>query len=136
MMDLLFKYGAKVPEVTKWGISYYFRHPDIARHMMEQGMDPNHRNWHRTTLLHDVAASGYLDRASLLLEYGAEIDPIDEEYRSTPLGLAARAGRVDMVELLLGKGADPNKAGAPWATPMNWAHRGGHDEVASLLEGG
>ena len=134
MMDLLFRYGAKVPDVTKWGISYYFRHADIARKMMERGMNPNHRNWHRTTLLHDVAASGYLDRAKLLLEYGAEIDPIDEEYRSTPLGLAARAGRADMVELLLGEGADPKKAGASWATPLSWASRGGHEEVVSLLE--
>ena len=135
MMELLFKHGARVPDVTKWGISYYFRHPDIARMMMERGMNPNHMNWHRTTLLHDVAASGYLDRARLLLGYGADIDPVDEEYRSTPLGLAARAGRVEMVELLLREGAAPDKAGAPWATPLNWARRRGHEEIASLLEG-
>jgi len=102
--------------------------------MMERGMNPNHRNWHRRTLLHDVAASGYLERTRLLLEYGAEIDPIDEEYRSTPLGLAARAGRAEVVELLLEAGADPTKAGAPWATPLNWARRRGHEEVAALLE--
>jgi len=134
MIDLLFRSGATVPDVTKWGISYYFRHPDIARLMMERGMNPNHRNWHRRTLLHDVAASGYLERTRLLLEYGAEIDPIDEEYRSTPLGLAARAGRAEVVELLLEAGADPTKAGAPWATPLNWARRRGHEEVAALLE--
>jgi ankyrin repeat protein len=37
------------------------------------------------------------------------------------------------VELLLEKGADPNGAGAPWATPLAWAERRRHTEIAALL---
>ena len=85
MMDLLFRHGAKVPEVSKWGVSYYFKHLDVATHLMEKGMNPNHMNWHRTTLLHDVAHAGNIEKARLLLDHGAAIDAIDEEYRSTPL---------------------------------------------------
>ena len=136
MMDLLFRYGAKVPDVTKWGISYYFRHLDVAKYMMEKGMNPNHMNWHHTTLLHDAAHGGSssVEKAQLLLEYGADIDAIDEEYRSTPLGLAARVGRLELVKLLLERGANPTAAGAPWATPLAWAKKRGHQEIVALLE--
>ena len=61
------------------------------------GMDPNHMNWHRFTLLHHMAAEGELGKARLLLDHGADIDAIDEEYRSTPLGVAARRGQAAAV---------------------------------------
>jgi hypothetical protein len=40
-----------------------------------------------------------------------------------------------MVEFLLGRGAKPNLPDdPPWATPLAWARRRGHGEVAGLLE--
>jgi len=89
-------------------------------------MNPNHRNWHHFTLLHHMAAKGDLAKARLLLDHGAEIDAIDEEYRSTPLGCAARWGQREAAALLLERGADPNRAGAPWATPLAWSRMKGH----------
>jgi ankyrin repeat protein len=137
MVEQLMRYGARVPDVTKWGKEYYFKHYNMAKMLMERGMNPNHMTWHHVTLLHDMAWKGFIDKATLLLDYGADIDPIDEEYRSTPLGMAARWGNRDMVKLLLGRGADPNKAGAPWATPLAWARKKGHADIeADLLKAG
>jgi len=90
-------------------------------------------NWHRFTLLHHMAAEGELAKTTLLLEHGADIDAIDDEYRSTPLGVAARRGQHVTVELLLERGADPAAAGASWAVPLAWAERKGHRHVAELL---
>lgn len=90
-------------------------------------------NWHRVTLLHHMAAQGEFAKARLLVDHGADIDAIDDEYRSTPLGLAARRGQRDVVAWLLERGADPTLAGAPWATPLAWAEKRGHDTVAQLL---
>jgi uncharacterized protein len=39
-----------------------------------------------------MAFTGDLQKVRLLLDHGADIDAIDEEYRSTPLGYAARWG--------------------------------------------
>ena len=55
MIELLIRYGARVPDVSKWGRYYYFKHTEIARLLLENGMNPNHMNWHHVTLLHDMA---------------------------------------------------------------------------------
>ena len=133
MVDLLLRIGARVPDVAKWGRAYYFKHYDTAALLLERGMNPNHMNWHRTTLLHDMAWEGDVRKAVLLLDHGADIDVVDDEFRSTPLGIAARWGRREVVRLLLDRGADPNRAGASWATPLAWAVKKGHSDIAAVL---
>ena len=70
----------------------------------------------------------------LFIDHGADIDAIDEDDRSTPLGIAAREGQTEIVNLLLRNGADPNAAGANWATPLAWAERRGHRQIADMLK--
>ena len=133
VLALLIRLGARVPLVSKWAPYYYFKHEPTAAFLLANGMDPDHTNWHRLTLLHHMAAEGELRKARLLLDHGAEIDAVDEEYRSTPLGLAARRGQRELVSFLLERGADPNRSGAPWATPLAWARKKGHDDITSTL---
>ena len=133
LLEVLLLQGAKVPLMTKWARFYYFKHDDIATFLMERGMSPHHRTWHGVTLLHDMAQNGDLAKARLLLDHGAEVDVIEDEYRSTPLGLAARWGRRPLVELLLSRGSNPNAAGAAWSTPLAWARRKGHAEIERML---
>ncbi len=137
MLALLLRHGARVPDLSKWGERYYFKHYDIAFFLLENGMNPNHMNWHHTTLLHDKAFRGDVEMVRLLLDHGADINAVDEEFRATPLGFAARWGYRDIVTLLLERGADVNKAGAPWATPLAWARKKGHVEIeADFLRAG
>lgn len=133
MLELLMQYGARVPDVTKWGRAYYFKHYDIARFLMENGMNPNHLSWQGVSLLHDMAHEGDIPKARSLLDHGADINAIDDEYQSTPLGIAVRWGKRDMVKFLIELGADPNKAGAEWATPVAWARRKGHSDISGDL---
>ena len=137
MLELLLGHGARVPDVSKWAQEYYFKHYDIAAYLLANGMNPNHMSWQRVTLLHDMAQRGNIPKARLLLDHGAEIDPVDEEYQSTPLGLAARWGHRTMVAFLLERGADANKAGAPWAAPLAWARKKNFTDIANdLLDAG
>jgi ankyrin repeat protein len=101
--------------------------------MMLKGMNPNIMSWHHVTILHDMAQKGNIKKAELLLKYGANIDPLDEEYQSTPLGMAARWGHSEMVRYLISKGADINKSGASWSRPLNWAAKKGHSTIEDLL---
>jgi ankyrin repeat protein len=133
IIAMLMRLGARVPAVSKWAPEYYFKHEATAAFLLEQGMDPDHMTWHRFTLLHHMAAKGEVHKARLLLDHGATIDAIDDEYRSTPLGVAARRGQRAMVALLLERGADPSAGGAPWATPLAWAQSKGHPDIVEVL---
>jgi ankyrin repeat protein len=133
LLNLLLARGARVPDITKWGRFYYFKHADIAALLLDRGMNPDHMTWHRTTLLHDMAGEGNEEKAALLLKHGAALNSVDDEFRSTPLGFAARWGRRNIVRLLLDHGADPNAAGAAWATPLAWAEKKGHHDIARDL---
>jgi hypothetical protein len=133
MMLLLMSYGATVPKILKWAPAYYFERYDSAEFLMEHGMDPNTMDWHGVTLLHNAAQRGWADRAKLLIDHGADLNAIDEEYQSTPLGMAARWGQIEIVELLLDAGADPARSGAPWSTPLAWAEKEGRREIVEML---
>jgi ankyrin repeat protein len=133
MLELLMAYGARVPDLSKWGARYYFKRYDIAVFLMEHGMNPNHMNWRRFTLLHDMAFTGDIPKARLLLDHGADINAIDDEYSSTPLGYAAHWGKREMLLFLIEMRANPGAAGTPWATPLAWARKKGHADIESDL---
>jgi RNA polymerase sigma factor (sigma-70 family) len=135
MIDLLMGYGATVPLVSKWGPSYYFKHLHVARHLLEKGADPNHRDWLGLTVMHKFAARGDREKAELVLEFGADVHARDTECCTTPLGIAARQGQKDMVGFLLEQGAKPNLPDdESWATPLAWAERRGHAEIVDVLK--
>ena len=134
LMRLLMSYGATVPKLLKWAPAYYFERYDSAEFLMANGMDPNTKSWHGVSLLHDMAWKGRADRAKLLIDHGADINTIEDEYRSTPLGVAARFGNRELVEMLIDAGADNHLSGAEWSTPLSWAIAKGRDDIARLVE--
>jgi uncharacterized RDD family membrane protein YckC len=69
--------------------------------------------------------------AAEALELGFWVDRPDSN-GVTPLMVAARNGDVDMTELLLRHGADPNRGG-PGGSVLAYAARGGNAKVADLL---
>ncbi len=135
IIDLLLERGAKTPDESCWGSGYSFRHLDIARKLLQEGASPNHCNWLKRTVLHEFAYRGDVDKVELLLEFGAEVDLVDMEYRSTPLGFAARGGQAEVVELLLEAGANPDWPTEPaWAKPLAWAKARSHAKVEQILK--
>jgi ankyrin repeat protein len=114
----------------------------ICFRLILERCDPNMRERFNRTMLHDVASM--LDHvtegeavpfAEALLDAGARMDARDDLLKSTPLGWACRWGRLELVKLLLKRGADPVEADAePWATPRAWADKMGHAEILAELE--
>ncbi len=125
------------PDVLKKMVFGGAQTPGYARWLLEHGMDPARANWLGIAPLHRFAMEGNREMASLCLEFGAELDSIDDEYSSTPLGWAARAGQKDMVEWLLERGANPAlPLDKPWARPVEWAERRGDHEIVAILRRG
>jgi ankyrin repeat protein len=138
MLRIFLKRRFPMPVVLTACKGYLYHVPHMTRQLLESGLNPNLHDWQRRTPLHDLCAGlrHVEDPAGLIqmfIQHGAEVNAIDEEDRSTPLGIAAREGDLRLVKLLLDNGADPNTAGADWAMPLAWAERRGHDKVAALL---
>ena len=107
---------------------------ELTKFLFQRGMDPNFRNWLGITPLHRFAERGDIHNAGLFIEHGADIDAIDEQHCTTPLGWAAKAGKTEMVQFLLIKGANPRlPADKPWALPRAWAEKRGHEAVIAQL---
>jgi ankyrin repeat protein len=82
-----------------------------------------------------VTAEERVAFASAALNAGARVDVRDDLLKSTPLGWASRWGRLELVKLLLERGADSAEADAePWATPLAWAQKKGHHDVVAILQ--
>lgn len=78
--------------------------------LLNEGADPNMEGlWEKNTPLHLAAAGGWIEGVRLLLEFGAEIDPIDCFLFETPLHKAARNLEEEVCRLLCEFGADALK---------------------------
>ncbi|NKB72115.1 MAG: hypothetical protein GKR89_33980 [Candidatus Latescibacteria bacterium] len=73
---------------------------------------------------------GHLRVAQLLIDHGANVNAIVDSY-SPPLDVAAWTGNVQLAELLLANGADPNLGTE--AKPVDTALSHGHREIFDLL---
>jgi ankyrin repeat protein len=71
----------------------------LARHLLQRGSDPNHSLW-AAAFKDDVAA------ITVLLEHGAEIDPVTEN--ETPFLSAVKNSHFRAAEALLERGANVN----------------------------
>lgn len=108
---------------------------ELTEYLFQHGMNANFKNWLGITPLHRFAERGDIHNAALFLEHGADIDAIDEQFCTTPLGWAAKAGKTKMVQFLLEKGANVHlPVDKPWARPRAWAERRGHNTVLALPE--
>jgi len=110
--------------------------------LLRHGVDPSVSSSGHTAL-HFAAArhtglSGE-DRArfaSMLIDYGADLARRDDLLKSTPLGWACRWGQIELVKLLLSRGAPAHEPDAePWATPIAWARKMNQNAILLLLEG-
>ncbi len=131
--------GLRVPQVVTGCQGYLLAHADMLRTLLSRGMSPDVVNWQRQTLLHHVCGqqdptAAATEKAAILLDAGADLSARDEEYRSTPLGWAARTNAIDLVAFLLSRGAPTNLPDDElWATPLQWAERRQHQEIAAIL---
>ncbi len=138
LVELLLNKGFRVPSTVSICQTYLWYDLKLAELLLESGMDPNLPNWQRVTPLHHMAGQGTVSGAKLFLKYGADPSLVDAEYRTTPLGWAAREGQTDFVKFLLEydsklKTAYSSNADKKFTTPLFWASKRGHQNIVKLL---
>ncbi|XP_030073782.1 ARF GTPase-activating protein GIT2 isoform X2 [Microcaecilia unicolor] len=83
--------------------------------------------------LHSSVRTGNLETCLRLLSLGAQANFFNPEKGNTPLHVAAKAGQILQAELLAVYGADPGTPDSNGKTPIDYARKGGHLELADRL---
>lgn len=117
----LLKYGAKLKdERGLFSEAVSLGWIELARYLLDHGMDINEPGFADFTALHWVISRGDTNTAKWLLGKGADINRKGYSQATpgnfTPLGLAVHADRLEMVPFLLKQGADatiPDNTGFP-----------------------
>ncbi len=79
---------------------------DIATLLLDLGMSPDVGDGMNFRALHYSTHCGAVDVATLLIARGAEIDPIEQRYNSTPLGHATFQRRPEMIAAIAPRSRD------------------------------
>ena len=74
--------------------------PDAIALLLDLGVPIDIADSTNTHALHRAAAAGALKAAALLMERGAEIDPIETTYHGAPIGWASHGDHIAMIDLL------------------------------------
>lgn len=91
--------------------------------------------YYSRTALHCAAYGGFVECVSVLLQEGRATVNLQDLEGITALHWACSTGSLDVVQLLINAGADPNlmEVDGGRLTPLDYAIIGGHEEVAQLL---
>ena len=108
-----------------------------VRDLIDQGVDPNLRNWRGEIPLHRAAIRNPdLDVSRALIGAGADVNARDEK-GATPLHRAAHNASPGRGVLLMEAGASLNARDKGGATPLHYAAESGREEMlARLVEAG
>ena len=83
-------------------------------------------DWRGYTPLHLAAYSGHIEIARLLLQNGAEVNVMRNNYGITPLHWAALNGHVDILHLLVENGVDLEAQSSCGSRALHFAADEGH----------
>jgi hypothetical protein len=109
---------------------------DEARELILKGKGINKVDEYKRNPLHLGLEKGRPDLARLLIEAGTDLNLKNKMILKTPLEIATHSGDLEMVKLLLSKGALPD-ADNDESPPVMRAIMNGHDEIArALIESG
>lgn len=112
---------------------------DMARveALLAQGADVDAAQGDGMTALHWAARHGSVGMTEVLLAAGAELEPTTRLGAYTPLHMAAELGRHQVVDRLLGAGANPQAITTTGVTPLHFAAEAGSVEsIESLVAAG
>ena len=107
---------------------------EIAELLVEKGASLALTENNGATVLHRAARRGRFELAARFAELAPQLVNAKDAYGETPLHIAAEAGRDDMVQALLDRGADPTLKNSNGRNALFLAQREKHADVAQQLK--
>lgn len=119
---------------TALGLACYFGQEEVARYLVLKGADVNlpSKNGYNVFPLHAAVAGNFTSISKMLIENNAQVN-IAQLNGLTPLHAAAQHGNIELIILLLEKGADTTLRMEGGKLPSDLAKAKGFDEIADIL---
>ena len=115
------------------GLAAYLGHEEVVEYLIAKGADVNFSAPSTGfTALTGAVSQRHGRIADLLVRKGADVNHVYEG-TLTPLLVATSHGDIDLVRLLLDRGADPNLGGMEGKSALDVAKEKGSREIAELL---
>lgn len=137
---LLLEAGAEVNaenafDETALTYTAFFGHVDCMQLLLKAGASANVKDHDNTSALYHASMNGRVEVVRLLLEpqYLVDLDTRCDISLTTPLGAAAASGHLEIVEMLLDRGADVSCGYLEGTTALLNAGSMGHLPVVRLL---
>jgi uncharacterized protein len=102
--------------------------------LLDAGADPDIRVSSGQSALGAAAAAGQTAAALALIARGAHVDSHTRLTSDTPLIEAAQMNQLDMVRLLLDRGADVSATDIMGRTALDWARENSNADMVQLLQ--
>ena len=118
------------------GIASWHAHIETIQVLIDAGADVDYNDFGQPPLLEIVCNRGasqdpkrYVEGARLLLDAGADIHATARYGGYTPLGRTVSNGNLELVKLLIERGADPKKTNDQNHSLLLVAQNGGHADI-------
>lgn len=134
LVEILLRVHANPLKINKYGesalaLAALNGHVELVRLLVEGGASVNAPGW---GAIHYAVFNGHATIVTYLIERGADVN-VRAPNRYTPLMLAARNGRREVVRILLGAGANPSLGDLNGNTAIGIAQEAGNHDIAGLL---
>ena len=145
--ELLYRHGADVDVRDELGdtpLREAYRHGDrfldIAQWLLNHGANVNARGYEGRSPLHTVAAEdhmaeGHLQAFQMLIEHNPDIHA-QTDHGASPLHVAAASSHIDIMQVLLDRGAIPNARDDTNSTPLHYSSWYNNAEFSESFNGG
>lgn len=107
---------------------------DVAKIILNYDIDVSVKNNKGLTCLHYAAVFGVKEVVLLLIEKGANINETTTDLNLTPLYIAAKNNKPEIVELLLNHNADKSVKSKKGFTALDAAKKAGEDSIINMLQ--
>jgi hypothetical protein len=118
---------------TPLAMAAYNGHDDIVKLLIKKKAKVDSRDRLGNTPLIHAASGPYPTTVEILLDAGAEINAVDAGEHFTALMMAAAEGNIEVVKVLLAKGADKTLLDVDGESAADFARSKGHAKIAELL---
>lgn len=137
-MAVLVEHGADIRITDNSGFSPFLwavvaGQKDATAKLLSMGADVNSSSADGRSALVWAASLCWVSIAEMLLDRGASMHDARNTQQTTPLEEAAASGSFPIVELLIGRGADPNYRDRDGWSAIHWAAEEGHLGIVSYL---